>query len=86
MIDEFYESYKRKYKTNDKSWYENEQFKKGTSWKSRLQSDIDRLIKQSNDWVEFLKKIAELGYEINYDKHIAFKLKDKQRDGTSSYC
>ena len=79
VIDEFYESYKRKYKTNGKSWYENEQSKKGTSWKSRLQFDIDRLIKQSKDWKEFLKKMAELGYEIKYGKHIAFKPKDKPR-------
>lgn len=79
VIDEFYESYKRKYKTNGKSWYENEQSKKGTSWKSRIQFDIDRLIKQSKDWEEFLKKMAELGYEIKYGKHIAFKPKDKQR-------
>lgn len=79
VIDEFYESYKRKYKTNGKSWYENEQSKKGTSWKSRLQFDIDRLIKQSKDWEEFLKKMAELGYEIKHGKHIAFKPKDKQR-------
>jgi len=79
VIDEFYESYKRKYKTNGKSWYENEQSKKGTSWKSRLQFDIDRLIKQSKDWEEFLKKMAELGYEIKYGKHIAFKPKDTQR-------
>ena len=79
VIDEFYESYKRKYKTNGKSWYENEQSKKGTSWKSRLQFDIDHLIKQSKDWEEFLKKMAELGYEIKYGKHIAFKSKDKQR-------
>ena len=79
VIDEFYESYKRKYKTNGKSWYENEQFKKGTSWKSKLQFDIDHLIKQSKDWEEFLKKIAELGYEIKHGKHIAFKPKDKQR-------
>lgn len=78
-IDEFYESYKRKYKTNGKSWYENEQSKKGTSWKSRLQFDIDRLIKQSKDWEEFLKKMAELDYEIKHGKHIAFKPKDKQR-------
>ena len=70
VIDEFYESYKRKYKTNGKSWYENDQFKKGTSWKSRLQFDIDSLIKQSKDWEEFLKKMAELGYEIKYGKHI----------------
>ena len=52
---------------------------KGTSWKSRLQFDIDRLIKQSKDWEEFLKKMAEIGYEIKHGKHIAFKPKDKQR-------
>ena len=79
VIDEFYESYKRKYKTKGKSWYENEQSKKGTSWKNKLQFDIDRIIKQSKDWDEFLKKMADLGYEIKYGKHIAFKSKDKAR-------
>ena len=79
VIDEHYESYKKKYKTSGKSWYENEQAKKGTSWKSRLQFDIDRMVKQSKDWDEFLKKMAELGYEIKYGKHIAFKPKDKAR-------
>ena len=42
-----------------------------------LQFDIDRIIKQSQDWDEFLKKMAELGYEIKHGKHIAFKPKDK---------
>ena len=79
VIDEFYENYKKKYKTNGKSCYENEQAKRGTFWKSRLQFDIDRMIKQSKDWDEFLKKIADLGYEIKYGKHIAFKSKDKAR-------
>ena len=79
VIDEFYESYKKKYKINGKSWYENEQAKHGTSWKSKLQFDIDRIIKQSKDWDEFLKKMADLGYEIKHGKHIAFKPKDKQR-------
>ena len=79
VIDEFYESYKNKYKINGKSWYENEQAKQGTSWKSKLQFDIDRMIKQSKDWDEFLKKMADLGYEIKYGKHIAFKPKDKAR-------
>lgn len=37
------------------------------------------MIKQSHDWDEFLKKIADLGYEIKYGKHIAFKPKDKPR-------
>ena len=79
VIDEFYENYKKKYKTNGKSWYENEQAKRGTSWKSRLQFDIDRMIKQSKDWDDFLKTMADLGYEIKYGKHIAFKPKDKPR-------
>ena len=79
VIDEFYESYKKKYKINSKSWYENEQAKHGTSWKSKLQFDIDRIIKQSKDWDEFLKKMADLSYEIKYGKHIAFKPKDKAK-------
>ena len=37
------------------------------------------MIKQSKDWDEFLKKMAELGYEIKYGKHIAFKPEDKPR-------
>ena len=79
VIDKHYESYKAKYRTNGKSWYENEQAKKGTSWKSRLQFDIDRIIKQSQDWDEFLRKMTEFGYEIKHGKHIAFKPKDKPR-------
>lgn len=79
VIDQYYESYRRKYKTNGKSWYENEQYKKGTSWKSKLQFDIDRIIKQTRDWNEFLKRMSELGYEIKHGKHIAFRHKDKQR-------
>lgn len=49
MIDKFYESYKRKHKTNGKAWCENEQSKKSNSWKSILEFDINRLIKQSKD-------------------------------------
>ena len=36
------------------------------------------MIKQSKDWDDFLKKMADLGYEIKYGKHIAFKPKDKR--------
>ena len=79
VIDEYYEAYKKKYKTNGKSWYENEQHNGGTSWKSKLQFDIDRLIKQSKDWDEFLSKMSLQGYEIKQEKHIALKHKDKER-------
>lgn len=79
VIDEYYERFKKKYKTNGKSWYENEQAKNGSSWKSKLQFDIDRMIAQSKDWAEFTQKMTELGYESKYGKHIAFKHHDKAR-------
>ncbi|MGF3076891.1 relaxase/mobilization nuclease domain-containing protein [Facklamia sp. P12955] len=79
VIDKYYESYKRKYKTRGKSWYENEMANKGKSWKAKLQFDIDRMIKQSKDWEEFLEKMTNLGYEIKQGKHIAFRYKDKKR-------
>ena len=37
------------------------------------------MIKQSKDWDEFLKKMDNLGYEIKYGKHIAFRPKGKAR-------
>lgn len=79
VIDPYYESYKRKYKTKGKSWYEFQQTKQRTSWKSKLQFDIDRMLKQANNWEDFLKRMSELGYEIKHGKHIAFRHKDKQR-------
>lgn len=79
VIDPYYESYKRRYKIKGKSWYEFQHTKQGTSWKSKLQFDIDRAIKQAKDWEDFLHKMTELGYEIKYGKHIAFRHKDKQR-------
>ena len=79
VVDEYYERFKKKYKTNGKSWYENEQAKNGSSWKSRLQFDIDRMIAQSKDWAEFTQKMTKLGYEIKYGKHIAFKQRGKER-------
>lgn len=79
VIDEYYERFKKKYKSNGKSWYENEQAKNGSSWKSKLQFDIDRMIAQSKDWAEFTQKMTELGYEIKYGKHIAFKQNGKER-------
>lgn len=73
VIDEYYEAFKKKYKTNGKPWYENEQCKKCSSWKSKLQFDIDRTIRQSKNWDDFLNKMCNIGYEIKHDKHIAFK-------------
>ncbi|MDU3687300.1 MAG: relaxase/mobilization nuclease domain-containing protein [Anaerococcus hydrogenalis] len=79
VIDKYYEAYKRKYKTAGKSWYEYNQNKKGNSWKSKLQFDIDRMINKSKSWEEFLENMKSLDYEIKFGKHIAFRHKDKQR-------
>ena len=79
VIDEYYEAYKRKYKTAGKSWYEYDQNKKGKSWKSKLQFDIDRMINKSKSWEEFLENMESLDYEIKFGKHISFRHKDKQR-------
>ena len=61
------------------NWYDWNEGKKGNSYKSRLQFDIDRTIKQSINWQDFLSKMGSYGYEIKYGKHIAFRSKNQQR-------
>ena len=79
VVDKFYEKYKKKFKTKGKSYYEYSHYKKGTSWKSKLQFSIDKAVEKSNTWEEFLKIMERYGYEIKFGKHIAFKHKDKER-------
>ena len=61
------------------NWYDWNEDKKGSSYKSRLQFDIDRTIKQSINWQGFLSKMERYGYEIKFGKHIAFRKKGQQR-------
>ncbi len=61
------------------NWYDWNEDKKGSSYKSRLQFDIDRTIKQSINWQGFLSKMESYGYEIKYGKHIASRSKNQQR-------
>jgi len=61
------------------NWYDWNEDKKGNSYKSRLQFDIDRTIKQSINWQDFLSKMESYGYEIKFGKHIAFRSKNQQR-------
>ena len=79
VVDEFYEKYKKKFKIKGKGYYEYSHYKKGTSWKSKLQFSIDKAIEKSNTWKEFIKTMERYGYEIKFGKHIAFKHKDKER-------
>lgn len=61
------------------NWYDWNEGKKGSSYKSRLQFDIDRTIKQSMNWQDFLSKMECYGYEIKYGKHSAFRSKNQQK-------
>ena len=61
------------------SWHDWNEDKKGSSYKSRLQFDIYRIIKQSINWQDFLSKMESYGYEIKFGKHIAFRKDDQQR-------
>ena len=61
------------------SWHDWNEDKKGSSYKSRLQFDIDRIIKQSINWQDFLSKMGSYDYEIKHGKHIAFRSKNQQR-------
>lgn len=61
------------------SWYDWNEDKKGSSYKSRIQFDIDRTIKRSINWQDFLSKMESCGYEIKIGKHIAFRSKNQQR-------
>ena len=61
------------------NWYEWNEDKKGKSYKSRLQFDMDRAIQKAINWEHFLKIIEQYGYEIKFGKYIAFKQKNQQR-------
>lgn len=78
VIDEFYEKYK-KLRVKGQSYKQYLENKKGTSWKSKLQFDIDNSINQATDWDKFLEYMQSKGYEVKQGKHIAFKHKNKER-------
>ena len=61
------------------NWYDWNEDKKGSSYKSRLQFDIDRSIKQSINCQDFLSKMESCCYEIKIGKHIAFRSENQQR-------
>ena len=61
------------------NWYDWNEDKKGSSYKSRLQFDIDRVIQKVINWEHFLKIMEQYGYEIKSGKYIAFKQKNQQR-------
>ena len=81
VIDENYKKFKNRYSTNGKNYMEYTEFKRGNSWKSKLQLAIDKAILKSKTYEEFLKTMEDFGYEIKIGKFLSFRHKDKRDNG-----
>ncbi len=58
-----------------KEWSEK---KKGTSWKQAIRDSIDRLVYETENLDELLKKLSEQGYEIRRKKYISITTSDSE--------
>lgn len=77
IIDENYKKFKKQRSTNGKSYKEYTEFKKGNSWKNKLQIAIDKAILKSKTYEEFLRTMEKFGYEIKIGKYLSFRHKNK---------
>ena len=62
-----------------KSYYEWQQDKLGNSWKSKLRNAIDKAVKGSSNFEEFLTKMQEQGYEYKQGKYLSFRAAGQER-------
>lgn len=81
VIDENYKRFKNRYSTNGKNYMEYTEFKRGNSWKNKLQIAIDKAVLKSKTYEEFLKTMEDFGYEIKIGKYLSFRHKDKRDNG-----
>lgn len=81
VIDENYRRFKSRYSTKGKSYMEYTEFKRGNSWKNKLQLAIDKAVLKSKTYEEFLKTMEDFGYEIKIGKYLSFRHKDKRDNG-----
>ncbi|MDG4526991.1 relaxase/mobilization nuclease domain-containing protein [Streptococcus suis] len=79
VIDEHYQTFRKKYKTRGKSHYEWVQSQNGKGWKPYLQFLIDLNISRSNSWEDFLDRMKKSKCDIKFGKHISFKGKNALR-------
>ena len=81
VIDENYKKFKNRYSVSGKSYMEYAEFKRGNSWKNKLQLAIDKAVLKSKTYEEFLKTMEDFGYEIKIGKYLSFRHKDKRDNG-----
>ena len=56
-----------------KSYKENMEYNRGSSWKAKLKVAVDKAIWSSINYDEFLQKMKLAGYEIRQGKNLAFR-------------
>lgn len=66
-------------KGKGKSYKEDMETKKGTSWKAYIKDTIDELIEKVNSFEELKSEMIKKGFEIKEGKYIAFKAPNQQR-------
>ena len=61
-----------------KSYKENMEYHRGTSWKAKLKVAVDKAIWSSINYDEFLQKMKLAGYEIRQGKNLAFRAPEQK--------
>ena len=61
-----------------KSYKENMEYHRGTSWKAKLRIAVDKAIWTSINYEEFLQKIQFAGYEVRQGKHLSFRAPEQK--------
>ena len=61
-----------------KSYKENMEYHRGTSWKAKLRVAVDKAIWSSINYDEFLQKMQLSGYEIRQGKNLSFRAPEQK--------
>ena len=61
-----------------KSYKENMEYHRGTSWKAKLRVAVDKAIWASINYEEFLQKMQLAGYEVRQGKHLSFRAPEQK--------
>ena len=61
-----------------KSYKENMEYHRGTSWKAKLRVAVDKAIWTSINYEEFLQKMQLAGYEVRQGKHLSFRTPEQK--------
>ena len=61
-----------------KSYKENMEYHRGTSWKAKLRVAVNKAIWSSVNYNEFLQKMQLVGYEVRQGKHLSFRAPEQK--------